>query len=170
MKTVYIPKGETVHYESLATEHLVVHGRLHVTYGVKAQSITGSGVIDAGSINADTVCIDDVESGTVICKRLIAKRVQAPEVFASESAAVSCFLSAAYVETGKLTAAISEVDEVVAQEATRKLCRMKGARSSLHLTRVCRKSKKSRKRQWTRNSTVSLGSLSSHASRAIPSS
>ena len=74
MKTVYIPKGETVHYESLATEHLVVHGRLHVTYGVKAQSITGSGVIDAGSINADTVCIDDVESGTVICKRLIAKR------------------------------------------------------------------------------------------------
>ena len=73
MKTVYIPKGETVHYESLATEHLVVHGRLHVTYGVKAQSITGSGVIDAGSINADTVCIDDVESGTVICKRLIAK-------------------------------------------------------------------------------------------------
>lgn len=116
MKTVYIPKGETVHYESLTTEHLVVHGRLHVTYGVKAQSITGSGVIDASSINADTVCIDDVESGTVICKRLIAKRVQAPEVFASESAAVSCFLSAAYVETGKLTAAISEVDEVVAQE------------------------------------------------------
>ena len=56
MKTVYIPKGETVHYESLATERLVVHGRLHVTYGVKAQSITGSGVIDAGSINADTVC------------------------------------------------------------------------------------------------------------------
>ena len=116
MKTVYIPKGETVHYESLATERLVVHGRLHVTYGVKAQSITGSGVIDAGSINADTVCIDDVESGTVICKRLIAKRVQAPEVYASESAAVSCFLSAAYVETGKLTVAISEVDEVVAQE------------------------------------------------------
>ena len=203
MKTVYIPKGETVHYESLATERLVVHGRLHVTYGGKAQSITGSGVIDAGSINADTVCIDDVESGTVICKRLIAKRVQAPEVYASESAAVSCFLSAAYVETGKLTVAISEVDEVVAQEvvnltpkkrtlfgtlfasmlrsfwtlnlcprrkATRKLCRVKGVRSSLHLTRVCRKSKKSRKRQWTRNSTVSLGSLSSHASRVIPSS
>ena len=132
MKTVYIPKGETVHYESLATEHLVVHGRLHVTYGVKAQSITGSGVIDAGSINADTVCIDDVESGTVICKRLIAKRVQAPEVFASESAAVSCFLSAAYVETGKLTAAISEVDEVVAQEVPGSLHRMESCSSTAH--------------------------------------
>ena len=39
MKTVYIPKGETVHYESLATEHLVVHGRLHVTYGVRSPSV-----------------------------------------------------------------------------------------------------------------------------------
>ena len=103
MKTVYIPKGETVHYESLVTEHLVVHGHLHVTYGIKAKTITGKGVINAGTIDADTVCIDDVEAASVICKRLIAKRAQAPEIFASESAAVSCFLSAAYVETGKLT-------------------------------------------------------------------
>lgn len=102
MKTVYIPKGETVHYESLVTEHLVVHGHLHVTYGIKAKTVTGKGVINAGTIDADTVCIDDVEAASVICKRLLAKRVQSPEVFASESAAVSCFLSAAYVETGKL--------------------------------------------------------------------
>lgn len=116
MKTVYIPKGETVHYESLVTEHLVVHGHLHVTYGIKAKTITGKGVINAGTIDADTVRIDDVEAASVICKRLIAKRVQSPEVFASESAAVSCFLSAAYVETGKLTVAISEIDVVEAQE------------------------------------------------------
>ena len=62
MKTVYIPKGETVHYESLVTEHLVVHGHLHVTYGIKAKTITGKGVINAGTIDADTVCIDDVEA------------------------------------------------------------------------------------------------------------
>lgn len=116
MKTVYIPKGETVHYESLVTEHLVVHGHLHVTYGIKAKTITGKGVINAGTVEADTVCIDDVEAASVICKRLIAKRTQAPEIFASESAAVSCFLSAAYVETGKLTVAISEIDVVEAQE------------------------------------------------------
>lgn len=116
MKTVYIPKGETVHYESLVTEHLVVHGHLHVTYGIKAKTITGKGVINAGTIDADIVCMDDVEAASVICKRLIAKRVQSPEVFASESAAVSCFLSAAYVETGKLTVAISEIDVVEAQE------------------------------------------------------
>lgn len=116
MKTVYIPKGETVHYESLVTEHLVVHGHLHVTYGIKAKSINGKGVINAGTVEADTVCVDDVEAASVICKRLLAKRVQSPEVFASESAAVSCFLSAAYVETGKLTVAISEIDVVEAQE------------------------------------------------------
>ena len=28
MKTVYIPKGETVNYDSLETEHLVVDGCL----------------------------------------------------------------------------------------------------------------------------------------------
>ena len=48
MKTVYIPRGETVHYETLVTDHLVVKGYLDVTYGVKAKTISGSGVICAG--------------------------------------------------------------------------------------------------------------------------
>ena len=39
MKTVYIPKGETVHYESLATEHLVVHGRLRVNVDAMAERV-----------------------------------------------------------------------------------------------------------------------------------
>lgn len=116
MKTVYIPKGETVHYESLVTDHLVVKGCLDVTYGVKAKTISGNGVICAGSSEADSIRIDSLETATVICKRLIAKRVQVPEVFASESAVVSCFLSAAYVETGRLTVSISEIDEVNAEE------------------------------------------------------
>ena len=116
MKTVYIPKGETVHYESLATEHLVVRGHLHVDYVIKAKTISGSGTINAGTVDADVIRIDDVESGGIICKRLLAKRVQSPEVYASESAAVSCFLSAAFVETGRLTVALNEIDEVKAQE------------------------------------------------------
>lgn len=116
MKTVYIPRGETVHYETLVTDHLVVKGCLDVNYGVKAKTISGSGVICAGSAEADSIRIDSLEAATVICKQLIAKRVQAPEVFASESAVVSCFLSAAYVETGRLTVSISEIDEVKADE------------------------------------------------------
>lgn len=116
MKTVYIPKGTTVRYESLVTDRLVVKGHLQVTYGVKAKSISGNGVICAGTISADVIRADELEAASITCQRLIAKRVQAPEVFASESAAVSCFLSSAYVETGKLTVAVSEIDEVKALE------------------------------------------------------
>jgi len=60
MKTVYIPKGETVRYESLMTEHLVVHGCLQVSNGIKARTITGQGTISAGTIDADVIRVDDV--------------------------------------------------------------------------------------------------------------
>ena len=116
MKTVYIPKGETVRYESLTTEHLVVHGCLQVTRGIKARTITGCGTVRAGAVNADVICVDDVDAGSIVCKRLLAKRVQSPEVFASESTVVTCFLAASYVETGKLTVTLSEIDEVNAAE------------------------------------------------------
>ena len=116
MKTVYIPKGETVSYEMLETEHLVVKGCLKVAYGIKARTISGNGVIIAGTVSADDIRVDDLEAASVTCQRLIAKRVQTPELFAFESAAVSCFLSSAYVATGKLTVALSEIDEVKADE------------------------------------------------------
>lgn len=116
MKTVYIPKGETVAYESLMTENLIVHGCLNVTYGVKAKHICGAGVIHAGTVAADRICATELECATVTCEKLIAKRVSAAEIFASDSAAVSCFLSVAYVETGRLTVSINEISEVKADE------------------------------------------------------
>ena len=116
MKTIYIPKGETVSYENLVTGRIVVHGCLKVLDGIKAKSITGSGVIYAGSVSADDIRVDDLESASVTCRRLIAKRVQTPQLIASESAAVSCYLASSYVETGKLMVAASEVCEVKADE------------------------------------------------------
>lgn len=116
MKTIYIPKGETVSYETLETERLVVKGCLKVAYGIRAKSITGSGMIDAQTIHANDICVREIEAGSVICKRLSAEQVQTPELIAGECAAVSTFLSAAYVKTGKLTVAVSEVDEVDADE------------------------------------------------------
>lgn len=116
MKTVYIPKGETVRYETLATDRLVVKGCLKVTYGIKARTISGGGMITAGTVSADDIRVNDLEAASVTCQRLIAKRVQTPELFAFESAAVSCFLSSAFVATGKLTVALSEIDEVKADE------------------------------------------------------
>ena len=116
MKTVYIPKGETVNYETLETDRLVVKGCLKVTYGIKARSINGNGMITAGTVSADDICVGDLEATSVTCQRRSAKRVQTPELFAFESAAVSCFLSSAYVAAGKLTVALSEIDEVNADE------------------------------------------------------
>ena len=116
MKTVYIPKGETVSYETLETDRLVVKGCLKVAYGVKARTISGNGIITAGTVSADDIRVDDLEAASVTCQRLIAKRVQTPELFAFESAAVSCFLSSAYVATGKFTVALSDIDEVKADE------------------------------------------------------
>lgn len=116
MKTVYIPKGETVRYETLETDRLVVKGCLKVAYGIKAKTISGGGMITVGTVSADDIRVDDLEAASVTCQRLIAKRVQTPELFAFESAAVSCFLSSAFVATGKLTVALSEIDEVKADE------------------------------------------------------
>ena len=116
MKNVYIPRGETVCYETLETDHLVVKGCLKVAYSLKAKTISGDGIIMAGTVSADDIRVDDLEAASVTCQRLIAKRVQTPELFAFESAAVSCFLSSAFVATGKLTVALSEIDEVKADE------------------------------------------------------
>ena len=116
MKTIYIPRGETVSYENLVTDRIVVKGCLKVLDDIKAKSITGGGVIYAGTVSADDIRVDDLETSAVTCRRLIAKRVQTPTLIASDSAAVSCYLAASYVETGKLTVAASEVSEAKADE------------------------------------------------------
>ena len=116
MKTVYVPKGETVSYENLTTEHLVVDGCLKVAHDLKARSISGSGFIEAGKASADDIRIDDLETASVVCRRLIAKRVETSELFASESAAVSCLLSADFVKAKRLFVGLSDIDEVQADE------------------------------------------------------
>lgn len=126
MKSIYIPKGETRSYEFLFTDNLVVHGQLNVASGIQAKHISGHGVIHAGTIGADTIVADEVEASAIICQKLAAKRVTAPEVYASDSAVVTCYLAATYVETGKLTVALSEIDEVKAQEVINLAPRKRG--------------------------------------------
>ena len=116
MKTVYIPKGETVSYESLTTERLVVDGCLKVSRGLKAKTIGGSGFIEASMVSADDIRVDDLEAVNVVCRRLIAKRVETSELFASESAAVSCLLSADFVKAKQLAVTLSDIDEIQADE------------------------------------------------------
>ena len=133
MKTVYIPSGESRSYEYLVTDNLIVNGHLNVVNGVKARSISGRGVITAGTVYCDVSTVDEIETTTVVCRCLMARRVSAAEVFASDSAAVSCFLSSAYVETGKLTVALSEIDELKADEVIN-LCEVKYAADKYEIT------------------------------------
>ena len=116
MKTICIPKGQTVACDTLETERLVVNGCLKVAHDLKAQSITGGGVILAGTISADDIRAREIEAASVCCLRLNAKRVHAAEVFASESAVVSCYLCSDYVATARLTVALHEVAELDAGE------------------------------------------------------
>ncbi len=116
MKTVYIPKGETVSYENLTTECLLVEGCLKVAYDLKAKKIIGSGSVAAGSISADDIRADELKSVKTVCRCLIAKRVETSELFVSENAAVSCLLSADYVQARQLSVALSYVHDVEADE------------------------------------------------------
>jgi hypothetical protein len=134
MKTLYIPKGETVCYETLEADRLVVKGCLKVAYDLHAKSITGGGMLDAQTIYADSICVREIEAGSVICKNLLAEQVQTPELIVSENAAVSTFLSAAYVKAGKLTVAVSEVDTVEAEEVVNLHPRRRGLLRTLLLS------------------------------------
>lgn len=116
MKTIYIPRGETVCYDTLNTVNLVVKGTLHVTGDLRAKHIGGRGVIIAGTISADDIRASDLESANIVCKQLIAERVYASEVVASENAVVSCYLTSACVQAGRLTVAANDIAEVNAQQ------------------------------------------------------
>ena len=111
MKTVYIPKGHTVCYESLETEHLVVEGCLKTTCGVKAKTITGGGVLSAGTTSADVICLDEL--GDRLCLLPPPARQAGPDAGAVRFGQRSgiLFPLRGYVETGKLTVSISETDE-----------------------------------------------------------
>ena len=49
MKTLYVPKGKTLHYERLECQTIIADGTLVVDLGaVRAKRITGKGLLDAG--------------------------------------------------------------------------------------------------------------------------
>lgn len=119
MKTIYIPKGETVRYESLYADRIVVDGCLRVEHGLDTKVISGKGIIHAGKVTGNTIRIGTLDACTVMCKRLLAERVDAPEVFASESVTVSCVLFACLVKTPKLTVAVCDVEELEAADVVK---------------------------------------------------
>ena len=103
MKTLYVPKGKTLHYERLECQTIIADGTLVVDGAVRAKRITGKGLLDAGSVYSPAVSVRDLDTVKVVCDLLAAEYVQAVEVIVSSSAVVSRYLEAEYVEARKLT-------------------------------------------------------------------
>ena len=103
MKTLYVPKGKTLHYERLECQTIIADGTLVVDGAVRAKRITGKGLLDAGSVYSPAVSVRDLDTVKVVCDLLAAEYVRAVEVIVSSSAVVSRYLEAEYVEARKLT-------------------------------------------------------------------
>ena len=115
MKDLYIPKGKTLRYESLACRNIVNDGTLVVEKGIQARRVSGKGIINAGSLSCRDLSAMDIEAGTITTKTLAAERVCAAEVKASGPMVVSCCLEAAYVKTPSLTVAVCQVEHLCAE-------------------------------------------------------
>lgn len=109
MKNLYIPKGKTLHYETLSCQNIVNDGVLVVEETIRARNISGKGILDAGTISARHVAAMDIECAAIVGETLAAERVCAVEVTLSGPAVVSCYLEAEYVETPKLTVGKSSI-------------------------------------------------------------
>ena len=51
MKNLYIPKGKTLHYETLYCQNIVNDGTLIVDGTLHARSISGKGILKAGTVS-----------------------------------------------------------------------------------------------------------------------
>lgn len=116
MKTVYVPKGETVFYDCLTTEHLIVDGGLNVIGDLHAKAISGQGSVAAHRIIVDDIRASNLEAERITCRRLIAEWVETAELYASESATVSGLLLAEFVQAKRVATALSSISEVKADE------------------------------------------------------
>ena len=116
MKNLYIPKGKTLHYETLYCQNIVNDGTLIVDGTLHARSISGKGILKAGTVSVRHVAEMDIECATMNGETMAAERVCAAEIVLSGSATVSCYLEAEYVEVPKLTMAKHNIGTLKADD------------------------------------------------------
>ena len=110
MKRVYIPRGETVTHNCLYTDRIVVNGVLRVSGKISAKEITGNGIIEAREIVCDDICTDHITADFITARRITANKLFVRfECRASEAVAVRDFAAAGYMNTGKLSMALSDI-------------------------------------------------------------
>lgn len=117
MKKLFVPRGESVSYEDIYTEDLVVNGYLKVDGAIHARHISGDGAIEASTITAETLVMGLVEAEVVTAGKIVVHSMTAPEC-RGEVILVSGYLSANRVKAVKLTVGLSDIlkpeaDEVI---------------------------------------------------------
>lgn len=80
MKNLYIPKGKTLHYETLYCQNIVNDGTLIVDGTLHARSISGKGILKAGTVSVRHVAEMDIECATMNGETMAAERVCAAEI------------------------------------------------------------------------------------------
>lgn len=138
MKNLYIPKGKTLHYETLSCQNIVNDGVLVVDETIRARNISGKGFLDAGTISARHVAAMDIECAAIVGETLAAERVCAAEVTLSGPAVVSCYLEAEYVETPKLTVGKSNIGTLRSPDVVNLPEKKRGITSALVAGFFCR--------------------------------
>ena len=128
MKTLYVPKGKTLHYDHLECQNIVVDGTLRVDSAVRAQHISGNGFLNAVSIYVSSLCIPNIDTVKLVCDVLTAKHVNAIDMIVNSSAVVSGYLEAEYVDAEKLTLGRHQIMELHAKEV---VCLSEKSRSVL---------------------------------------
>lgn len=119
MKKVYVPAGEVVTYHSLHTDKVIVKGCLRVSGKLVAKEILGGGIVEAREVICDDIRLSSLTSDFVTARSIAADKLFVQfNCTASGQIAVRDYLTARYVNTGRLSVSLSEIctcdaDEVI---------------------------------------------------------
>lgn len=117
MKKLYVPHGEVVTYNCLYTDRIVVKGVLRVSGKLVAKEILGGGVVEAREIICDDIRADHVVSDFITTKRIAVNKLFVQfQCRASESIVAKDYFTAGYVNTGKLSVTLSDIQACDADE------------------------------------------------------
>lgn len=115
MKKVYIPKGETVTYDSLNTVNIVVCGTLIVKGKLTAHSIQGGGRVEAEEIQCDTIEAGTVQAEIVTAQKIVGKKLFIRDCIADIIMATD-FIESLHVLTKCLYISLSSISQCDAEE------------------------------------------------------
>lgn len=115
MKKVFIPKGETVTYDSLNTVNIVVRGTLIVKGKLTAHSIQGGGRVEAEEIQCATIEVGTVQAEIVTAQKIVGKKLFIRDCVADIIMATD-FIESLHVLTKCLYISLSSISQCDAEE------------------------------------------------------